>query len=54
MILDWSYNYHANNMYQQVSPIELYVKKQNNSNIIENNNIIIYNGYTYHYYVQPL
>ena len=27
MILDWSANYHANNMYQQVAPIEIYVKK---------------------------
>ena len=26
MILDWSYNNHANNMYQQVAPIEIYVK----------------------------
>ena len=26
VILDWSYNYHAN-MYQQVAPIAIYVKK---------------------------
>ena len=26
MILDWSYNYHANDMYQQVAPVEIYVK----------------------------
>ena len=25
MTLDWSYNYHANNMYQQVAPTEIYV-----------------------------
>ena len=24
--LDWSYNYHANNLYQQVAQIEIYVK----------------------------
>ena len=29
MILDWSYNYPDNNMYQQAAPIELYVKKNN-------------------------
>ena len=28
VILDWSYNYNANNMYQKVAPIELYVKKE--------------------------
>ena len=27
VILHWSYNYHANNMYQQVAPIESYVEK---------------------------
>ena len=27
MVLDWSYNYHANNMYQQVATVEIYVKK---------------------------
>ena len=29
MTLEWSYNYHANNMYQQVAPIEIYVKQTN-------------------------
>ena len=34
MILDWSYNYHAYNMCQQVAPIEIYVKnKQTNKNL---------------------
>ena len=28
MTLDWSYNDHANNMYQQVAPIEIYVQKR--------------------------
>ena len=28
MTLDWSYNYHANNMHQQVAPTEIYVKQQ--------------------------
>ena len=27
-MLDWSYNYHASNMYQQVAPIYIYVKKK--------------------------
>ena len=30
VILDWSYNYHASNMYQQVAPTEIYVKNKNN------------------------
>ena len=29
MILDWSYNYHANNMYQQDAPLEIYEKQAN-------------------------
>ena len=29
MILDWSNNYHADNMYQQVAPTEIYVKSKN-------------------------
>ena len=28
MILDRSYNYHANNLCQQVAPIDIYVKKR--------------------------
>ena len=28
MILDCSYNYRANNMYQKVAPVEIYVKKR--------------------------
>ena len=28
-MLDWSYNEYANNMYQQVTPIESYVKNKN-------------------------
>ena len=28
--LDSSYNYHANNMYQQAAPIEIYVNNNNN------------------------
>ena len=30
MILDCSYNYHANNVYRQVAPTEMYVKKHTN------------------------
>ena len=26
-MFDWSYNYHTNNVYQQVAPIEIYVEK---------------------------
>ena len=28
VMLDWSYNYHANDMYQQVAPIEISVKNK--------------------------
>ena len=28
MMLYWSYNYHANNMCQQIAPTEIYVKKR--------------------------
>ena len=43
MILDWSYNYRANNMYQQVAPIEIMLKtkqttKQNKKQEQQQNN----------------
>ena len=49
VILDWSYKYHASNMYQQVAPTEIYVKNKNNKqtnkqnknkNKTKNNNLI--------------
>ena len=36
MILDWFYNYYANNMYQQVAPIEICINNSNKNHLICN------------------
>lgn len=42
-MLDWSYNYDANNMYYQVLPTEIYVKNKQTYLLSTNNhNIYIY------------
>ena len=40
MILDWSYNYHANKMYQEVAPTDIYVEKSTQSNNNNNNSYL--------------
>ena len=37
--VDWPYNYHANDIYQQVAPVEMYVKEQRRTHLQSTNNL---------------